>query len=291
MVPASKKGRGVILVDGEGFEFQSADPTKCDDLVGYLSQVSKQLLEGEKEKAPEIKSLPKVVDYDYVKDEYDVLTNLPIGVNVNKIEIYKYNFLGKKVNIISGGDSEIMLPYVRSLIELISMKKDTLKAIVFDGENYMSNLKSNVTYVNKEYSKRIDAFSGWVDNISEKTKQTLVFFVGLSKINEEDEEFSFKFATLIEKMSKSNKVNAVIIDEIDEIRTHSSQMWYSSYVSTDSLIFVGNGLDSQYIFQIKGDGQEIREKIPDNFGFVLSKGKPIKIQLLEVISQEDNNEK
>lgn len=281
VIPANKKGRGVILVNKEAFEFQTANPINTNDLNNYIQSVCIEMLKKQNQKAESIKSLPEVVDYDYIKTSFNELNDLPIGVETESLNIHKYNFLNNNFNIISSNDSEIIKPFISSIVELISLKKEKLKVVIFDGEKYFENLKDNVTYIENDFAGSLKSFNSFIDNISEKTKKTLVIITGISNIIKKEPISEKLIKIIFEKISTIEKINICFVDDISNLNKISKEFWFDNYISNNDGIFIGNGIDSQYLINIKNNTM-FRENIPNNYGYVITKGKLIKIKLLEL---------
>ena len=285
VVPSNKKDRGVILVNKEGFEFQTADPTNTKDLNEYIFNLSVELSKNQSIKAESIKSLPEIVDYNYIESSFNELIDLPIGVETESLNIHKYNFLNMYFNLITSNDLEILKPFINSLVELISIKKDTLKVVIFDGDKYFEKVKENVTYIEDTFAGSLKSFNSFLDKINERTKKTLVIFTGISNIIKKEPISEKLIEIIFEKINNIEKINVTFVDEVNNLNDISRETWFDKYVSKDNGIYIGNGIDSQYLINIKNN-RISRENIPNNFGYVISKGKVTKIKLLEMFKQE-----
>ena len=282
IVPSAIKGRGIIEVNKEVFEFQVADPVNSEDLSSYLANISLQLYSNQKDKAPIIKTLPEVVDYEFIKENILDLTNLPIGVETETLEIYNYNMLGNYFNVVTSTDSDLLTPFMRSLIEVLSLNNDTMKAIVYDGNNLFENMNENVTYISSKYTGGLKSFSAFLDKVNDKTKQTLVFFTGVKNIISSNASISKELENIFNKISKIDKVNVIFIDSVNDMNEYNRENFFSKYISKMDGIYVGSGVDTQYIIEPKKITREMREDILDNNAYVIRKGKAYKIQLLEL---------
>jgi len=285
LIPADYKGRGIVKINKECFEFQTADPTRSDDLNDYINNLSEKLFENQKGKAKSIKTIPKVVNYQFIKDEYKDLIDLPIGIETESLEICKFNFLDKYFNIITSNDSEILIPFINSLVNLINIKSESFKTIIFDENNYFDSVKENTTYLNNNYEAALINFNQFLDNIKETTKKTLIIFTGLNKIvvNNNIEKI---LNEIFSKISNIDKFNIIVCDEINEINKLVKENYINNYVTNDG-IFIGSGIDLQYVLNIKKITIDMRSEIPNNIGYIVKKGKATKFKIIEDI-KDDN---
>ena len=283
-IPSNIKGRGIINVDGEAFEFQTANPKNINDLNNYISQVSIKISTNQNF-AKSIKSLPDIVDYNFIKEEYNDLYDLPIGVETDNLNIYKYNFLNNYFNIITSNDTDNLNLFTKSLIELISIKKSTLKVVVFDGEKTFDKVKENVTYIKDNYLESFKSFNVFLDKISEKTKKTLVIITGINNILKKEPKVKEILKIIFKKVENQEKVNFAFVDEINNINEINKE--FSKYISNENGIYVGSGIDSQYLFNIKNNNRTLREEITNEYGYVIIKGKTTKIKLINMLGEND----
>lgn len=282
-VPANIKGRGLVEV-GNVYEFQTAIPTKTDDLNEYINNVSSELLRKSNGRAKGIQTLPEIVNFEFIEPNINTLSDIPIGVYTESLEIVKYNFLTKNFNVVSSNIFDDVVPFMRSLIELISSKKETLKVIVFDGNSILSDLRSNVTYVKNNYLGALVSFEKFLNKVSEKTKQSLVIFTGLNKMISSDERFVQELRNVLGKIKSIDKINVLFIDSAKEISNYSNNDWFD--VDKNNGIWISNGIDSQYLINVNKITRDMREEISNNFGYVINKGKVNKFKIIEFFKDE-----
>ena len=290
VVPDNKKGRGVIKIGNEGFEFQTADPINIDDLNEYIIELSRKINSNDVMKANPINCLPKVVNYSYIADYYDTLRNLPIGLNTETSEVFQYNFLTEKFDIILGKNEYNINQFIKSLIELISMKKGTLKAVLFDPLRIFSDLKPNVTHVNENHVIGLKNFIKFLDNkVSDSTKETVVFITGLPILLSMDKEVPTLIKTIFEKVKKIDKINIILCGDNNQISLLSREEIFTKYFKTDSAIYIGREFDSQYLIKVNNP-KSVRGEMQDNYAYVIENGKPTKIKILELFAETEDDE-
>lgn len=281
--PSNYSGRGLVN-RGSIYEFQTALPVNTNDLGDYILQVSNNLLKNSNGKAMSIKTLPEMVDFEYVSPHLKDLHEMVIGVETESLKTHTFDFLNDSFNIITSYDEEALLNFSKSLIETISSKKETLKVILFDGNNNYDNLKENVTYISDNYAGKALSFIKFLDDVSEETKQSLVIFSGLKKMIESDENFIKIFEIILDKIKTINKINVVFLDNIKVLENYSREKWFN--VDFDNGLWIGSGIDMQNLININKITAEMREEILSDYGYIISKGKALKIKLLNFFKEE-----
>lgn len=283
-IPANFKGRGLINV-GNIYEFQTALPSKNDDLVSYIMDVSNRLLLNSNGRAKGIQTLPDIIDLEFVEPNINLLNDLPIGVYTESLEIVKYNFLGTSFNVCTGNNFNEILPFLKSLIEVVAIKKETLKSIVFDGNKILSDLRSNVTYIKDNYFAALISFEKFLDSVSEKTKQSLVILTGVNKIVKSDDRIHNEFKKVMEKIKKIDKVNVLFVDEAREISAYANNSWFD--FDKNNGIWLSNGISDEYLINVNKLTSDMREEIPSNYGYIILKGKANRFKTIELFREDD----
>ena len=148
-------------------------------------------------------------------------------------------------------------------------------------------VKENVTYINDNYLESFKSFNVFLDKISDKTKKTLVIITGINNMLKKEPKVIDILKIIFKKVEIQEKVNIAFIDEFNNINSLNKE--FSSYISNENGIYIGSGIDSQYLFNIKNNNRTLREEITNDFGYVILKGKAIKIKLLNML--RENNEK
>ena len=281
--PSNFFGRGLIKKEGV-FEFQTAYPANVDDLNEYIVNVSNNLLKNSNGKATSIKTLPDMVDFEYVSPYLKDLHEMVIGVETETLNVYKFDFLNSCFNIITSVDDDALLNFSKSLIDFIATKKDTLKVILFDGNADYDNLKDNVTYISDNFLANAISFLKFLDSVNEETKQSLVVFAGLNNIINSDENYIKVLEIILDKINKIDKINVVFVDNIKVLEKYSREKWCN--VNFDNGLWIGSGIDSQYLINTNKITSEMREEISSNFGFIIKNKKAIKIKLLDFFKEE-----
>ena len=89
---------------------------------------------------------------------------------------------------------------------------------------------------------------------------------------------------------KEYNITIIIAEQTKNISSVSYEKWYKTNVSPSDGIWVGNGITEQYYMKANKTTAEMHEDITSEFGYVLNKGKCIKIKLLNERNEDDNDE-
>ena len=74
--------------------------------------------------------------------------------------------------------------------------------------------------------------------------------------------------------------NFIIVDSADGLKSFAYDDWYKNAVDTSEGLWLGNGITDQYAIKLLTTPRELREEIPENFGYVVHKGKASLVKLV-----------
>lgn len=312
LLPSAIKGRGLIKKD-KLYEYQTASLVINGISSKLIKKTCKELKDScdfnKGERAKKVPILPEVVNAEFLKQYIDQnnLINIPIGVETESLEIYRYNFSLSYINtIISRGDE------YRDFIENLSifvLQELSIKTIVFitnhsyqyhqyhhQYDQYLNVFKNAsqikdeidklfnlVVYRNNSYKKAIsegrevEDFEGIfiiIDSMSELRKLI-------------DQESLEKLSLILEKGSSKYKINFIIADNARSMSGFCYENWYREHISQIDGIWIGSGIAEQYQLKPNKITSDMREEISNDFAYILNKGKSVKVKILASKSEKD----
>jgi len=284
LIPSTIKGRGIVKLNDDFYEFQTALPTEVDDLTEYLKDLSQKMLDKYKIKAQPIRTIPEIVDYEYIKSDLGDLSSFPIGVETEQIELLKYNFLDNKVNLILSEEEENVINFTKSIINLSNINEKKIRTILVDGNASLKDILDNKYYFNGNFDECLEGLPHLIDKVTDKSRQLLFVVQGLNNILMQNPNNQKLFADLLTKIKSSKKVAILLCESCSNISGFGNETWYYNNVNRNDGIFIGSGIDNQIIFNISKVSSEMRQELPYNFGYVVKKSKTQKVKTIEITS-------
>jgi len=89
-----------------------------------------------------------------------------------------------------------------------------------------------------------------------------------------------KFTTLVSQAIKFGTMKFIIIDTIDSIKGLTYEPWLRSSVDFSEGVWLGNGISNQFTIKVTTASRLLRKEIPDNFAYIVEKGKASVIKLM-----------
>ena len=269
---ADYKGRGLVKLD-DVFEYQVAYPCEEASLSINIKNLCNNLANHYNGRAKKIATLPSIVDINYLRKYITDLRKVPVGVNKNNLQIEYFNFQGKGISLITGQDISIMNNFLDGLIDILNRIGSSL--FILDAEDITrEGFKDNFDiYINNLYKEFV---------INKFTNNHLCIIIGLdSLLGKISSDTKNKLIELFNLDRELNNLSFVFVDAYQKLKKIEYEAWYKANVNNNSGIWIGNGIVNQYTILLNKMTKELREEIPDNFGYVIINGKTSYAKLVE----------
>lgn len=302
LLPSKIKGRGLIKLD-DVYEFQSAYPLESSDMFGDIKKVCNLLCNKIKNKAEKIKILPDVVSYNFISDAISTVDKVPIGVGKFDLKVESFDFKSDVINLISSVDELNFKKFIKPLCKAINNTRNT-NLIVVDTQKIINPIDlPNSNYFNKDFDDCVNKLHDYCKQLTvfvEKymyneesinaCKDTVCVFVGFfeffSKISDESGKKMSEIFSLSNKAKE--KITFVIVDVSPNIKKFEFENWYRQSINQLNGIWIGSGLLDQYVIKVNKIERYMKEEISPNYGFVIKKGRPALVKLLNTEGEENN---
>ena len=280
--PSKVYGRGLVLLD-DIYEFQTAYSYIEEKLTDYIKIISRKLNDICTYKAPKVPILPETVTQEFVKNYLGSISNIPIGVEKDTLEIATLNMRDKFMYNITGDDISTEPKFFKGIINSILAMNNT-ECIIFDTNSVLNELnQERTTYSIDTCHDSMDKLNK-VFNENSQENTTFCFMINmhaiLEKISITEKEQLLK---IIENSSKRTNIKFLIIDTIDMIKSFNFEPWYKGNVDLSEGIWIGNGIGNQFTLKITTSSRILRAEVEPGFGYIIKKGKAL---LTKFISDE-----
>lgn len=288
LVPAKYFGRGIVAKDDTAYEFQTAYICNPSDISKLIKLASEQLISAYTVRAKKIKSVPNVVTLDTVINNLEGINSIPVGYELKSKDVFNYNFIENKINMITGEDMRSNISFTKALLkEFSSLKNINLKVIDFSNQInnfnnlniYKNNFDQAVVNVNNEISKEMDN-----RNIN------IYIFVGAGEMKNKLSQIGKQIIdNLFMSSSKFQRTCFILVDNYSTLKNLQLEQWYQSQVDNANGIWIGQNIGSQMAISVSDLTMDDRKINFPNVAFVVNKGKHVVIKHL--VDLEEQNEK
>ncbi len=259
--PVIKKnpGRGIVNIDGEGYEFQTSLFFEQDNELKYLKNIINQLNMYLKTKAKPVPRVPDNVTFDSVRQYISTIDFVPLGVSLKTAQIGFYNF-NKLVNVISSDRISSFIKFLNGFQQVITSVQKT-KMIILNGfENITINQYGNIKVYSNGFSKVMLALRNNIIKYSnlKSDEKFVVLVLNYTELNRKLKEKSknnsgediFSISDLINLSRNSNNFRFILYDlpsNSDDLKNGD----LIDYFDGLSGIWIGNNFDGQMVFESK----------------------------------------
>ena len=298
--PAKIFGRGIFKID-DVYEFQTALVYEKDNIIRYVKEKKDELKNKYPHSAKPIPILPKIVGYPEIYKDFGKSNELIIGIDKSNLEICKFDFNKNYTTVVSLLDLPMSSNFLNPLInQIIASNNSTL--IVINAEDYYINEKyrTQYQYIDQQFNEIFNSLSNFLkeqhDNyvkndynkaIFNNKKKIYCIIIGIesfkTRLNDENKN---KFAELFNNGKDLGIVNFIIVDSIDKIKKIEIESWYKNCVNNNFGIWIGNGINDQFSLKISQKIEEMKEDVPNNFCFVIKRGKVQYVKYVENLELE-----
>ena len=265
--PDAVKGRGIIKIGEETFEFQTARISKGND----NKKIQEECAQMQGKRAKRIPVLPEKIDIEFMKQYSKQLDRLPIGVNVNTLDIENINLMDREVTLVTSTEMNNMLQFEKGLIKLLQETTDV--KVIDISENLKENSNPNyeeavvelfnlMVQRNHQYKK---------EGKEEFTKVVYVINSIADLINNLTLDGRNKLETLLEKNNKKYCIYIIVCDIITNVANMSISNWYREQLSDGNGIWIGNNITQQYCIKLS-EYTNLNQEVKKGFGYIVENG-------------------
>lgn len=296
--PSKFKGRGIYKND-QVYEFQTAhisEEAAKDAYTFTLNYCQTHQHNWNGKRAPRIPTLPELVDLEYLQSEitHNKIEHFPIGVERNSLQTSNYDF-SDYINLVLSNDSTTNDGFINGLSEMYEAHTDDELIIIDTNETIQASTNKRYRYVsetNEIESMVVYLFTTLVNrnNTSKDAMEQGKEPPTYKRITCIIDSFSDMFGRLSEdgkdkmkvflERGDSLNVHFIITDRVNKLTSLTYENWFKQQVSLTEAIWLGNGIAEQYLLKITKVSTDMYKEIPEDFGYIIKKGKPVLVKLL-----------
>ena len=284
MVPSEIIGRGLIRQNGELYEYQTAYPYKWNEINTFIKDICENLRNNLSGKARKIAVLPEHVRFEDISNKISDLSNVPIGIEKDTLQISTFDFYRNPISLISTQDASIIDKFVASLGEVIGKINNTY-VYIYDFNDYISDNSIFTNY----YNNNADMAFNVLDKALTNTADNHIFIIygidnfknGLSMDNQD------KFMNILNDLKNYPKIRIIIIDDVNRIKNYEYEDFYRNNVQPTFAIWLGSGVTDQYTIKCSTYNKETRSQIEIDFGYNIFRGSAKLIKVLDFYSEDE----
>ena len=248
LIPANKFGRGILLQEGNTYEFQTAFINERPLINQTIKDTVQQLGEVYTKKAKKIPILPKIVGLDDVLFELKDLANVPIGIEKNSLEVYVYDFTKEAINLIAATYLEKHIYFFYALVQELSMLAG-VRVEVIDILGIFKQKYQNIKVIQRDFDAYITSLAQYLNTNQQEV--VVYIFLGVSQLEEQlDASNKQLFEQIMLHANELHNSIFVIADLYEGIKKIQGVTWYKTNVDNSFGIWLGADVATQLALNI-----------------------------------------
>ena len=285
MIPSDILGRGLVKLNGEIYEYQTAYPCKWDDVNNYIKNICYKLSESLKVRAKKIAVLPQHVRLDDVLSKITDIRNIPIGIVKNTLEVSTFNFNKSIISLVMAQDGSLLDKFIPSLGQVFQKVNNT-ELYMIDSDEVIKDTSVFTNYYSSNYD---DALRKFIEISSNNNGKMNVFVIyGLDSFkNGLSYDDQTKLKDLLQQVKSRQHIRVVIADAVSKIKNYEYDDFYRENVQPIYGIWVGSGITEQFTLKSSTYNRETRSQIESDFGYNVNRGVATLIKLLDFYSKDE----
>jgi S-DNA-T family DNA segregation ATPase FtsK/SpoIIIE len=254
LIPMKAKGRGICKIDSTNAdsycEFQTAFIAPEEKELDYIRMFANRCIDYYKYKVKELAKVPEDVTSEQLSSSLTTLEDVPIGYNFYEKDIAKFNFVSRKINMISGKNIMDNIGFIYALASLLSKVPNTKVRII----DMLSIFKKPMLDL-KLFNENLDVvFGALLKDVEERQSsqdQAINIIIGAGQIKQKLSEAGNYIANkMFNKINESQKITFILVDDYEKLRTVRLEKWFNEIADPTSGIWLGEGASNQSLFKI-----------------------------------------
>lgn len=275
LVPSKLFGRGLVERNGTAYEFQTAIFSTKKDFNKYIAAASTQLSNYYKIKAKPVLVMPDIVLEDSLEGYIQDLTNVPIGVEMETIEPFKYDFTSKKfTSIISSELNGEQLSFIKILIDYCKKIPNIIVNVLDFEEVFKSVFENDENYYSENFDNAIMNINNKIIQNKDSNIKTITIIICAGEIKEKLSNNGLVIMNnLFNNVASIDNSYYVFIDSLDSMKKIQTEIWYQNSVDKNSGIWLGQGIADQLLINVNNVSLEHKKLKFNCLAFVINNGE------------------
>ena len=276
--PSPLFGRGLVRINGEIYEFQTAKICPGEEWNATVRGNIEEANQKFPQKSISIPVMPALITADLLKDFTKDLSAVPIGIESRSLGVHTFNFVKFPFVPIGTKLLEESAGFVKELIKILSLTANT-QVFLVDGEQF---IQSNGKAEFEKFTKLLES--------GKKGVNIACVFYGLDRFLSTLDNPDTSMSEILEKAAELGNVAIIAIDTPNKLKNHEYDSWYKTYSNEENGIWLGNGINDQYLINVNLSMNERNNNCGLSYGYSVNPKRSAELKVIGLRNAEDGDE-
>ena len=264
LLPTNYFGRGLVEIDKDVYEFQTAYICDKDNINSTIQRFKDESNKKYNIKAKKIPVVPLIISFNSLKKYLSTLNNVPLGISIKSKDIYYYDFTKNKINLVLANNLSDKIRFIKCLIKMFNFVKNTNITII-DFVNIFKNEPESNNYYYNDFNKCLKKISGEIKVEKNIAKKNIYIFIGIGIYRKKLDSKNVNILNDIFNNS-NNYSNSyfIFIDTYANYKNLQVENWIKQ-VNSSNGIWLGEGITQQIAIRVNNVTSEDKQM---NFPFM-----------------------
>lgn len=316
LIPSKNPGRGMFRFDKDSvLEFQVACADDSKDTYSFYQSFCRSLCKQHSAKAARIPTLPEQVDAAFLAPHVRPknLHQVPVGVEKESLSIAKLDLASRPIHVFLSQD-QAYRGFTTGFAQFLANHYDGHTILLASGgTGNGADLGSNLQYCADQTScaegintlfqqvlERNNTYKLALEKGTPVPEFEPLFFV-IQSVSElqrlleqtevaepmfEDDSMTNRLLLALNKCRREYGIFILLADSEPGLRSICATAECKSQISKQDFIWIGNGISSQYWWNVSHKPQSYTAALGKHFGYMVSDGKAVLVKFLQTEEDE-----
>ena len=193
------------------------------------------------------------------------------------MEVYVYDFLEQKINLIAAKSIKNHIYFVYALIKQISSLKDVVVHVIDALSIYRGNYENIKLYTDNLEEAFVTAYKNSCDDAKLNEKH-VYFILGVSEFKKRLTKYSKNFEVLFAQASKCKNNTFLYFDDSDSYKTIQVEDWFRDNINNTFGIWLGEDIGIQVALGVMSLSVDDRKNTFPCIGYPIYQGNHMVIK-------------
>lgn len=277
-------GRGLVNLGGSVYEFQTCHVCDDESLSQNMATIANNMSQQFPKKVKRIPVLPESIDIELLKDEFQDLHGVPIGIKKSNLETVKHDFKSGVGNLIASNEMNVCVSFMNCILREIS-NLPNVKNIVIDSDKVFEKYSQGYQYVTENFDATFDSLK---ELVNDKQTTYIITIFEVAKLKNKCDVKKIDEFTKVFKSSDNIVLN--FVSTASKVKDLSLDTWYVMSIDKQTGIWLGDGVIDQGVIRTSTLTKDMRNSLAPNFGWYIKNGALSLVKFIDSVGGENNGQ-